>query len=130
MIIVYSDNNIDILNGGHVTNIPFIQTNTSVLGSKTINDIFIKDHIAYMATDFGVLGFDLDALEFTFTTFTTEKIQCISVINNKVYIGTEQGIYNIAIKGSNVSDFYSWKPLDNDPKDVSEMAVFADKAYF
>lgn len=130
MIIVYSDNNIDILNGDHVTNIPFIQTNTSVLGSKTINDIFIKDHIAYMATDFGVLGFDLDALEFTFTTFTTEKIQCISVINNKVYVGTEQGIYNIAIKGSNVSDFYSWKPLDNDPKDVSEMAVFADKAYF
>ncbi|MBK7698906.1 MAG: hypothetical protein IPJ39_09335 [Saprospiraceae bacterium] len=76
-----------------------------------------------MATDFGVLGFDLDALEFTFTTFTTEKIQSIAIINNKIYIGTEKGIYNIAIQGSNVSDFYSWTPLENEPNEVFEMAV-------
>jgi uncharacterized protein YjiK len=41
LIIVYVDNTIDIIKSeSEVFNLPFIKQNTSILGSKTINDIF------------------------------------------------------------------------------------------
>ena len=81
LIIVYVDNTIDIIKSeSEVYNLPFIKLNTSILGSKTINDIFIADTgDAFIATDFGVLGLDLRKLEFPSTTFTQLKV--LSVAN-------------------------------------------------
>ena len=55
VIIIYDDNNIDFLKNTGIVNIPFIQTNTSILGSKTINDFYASaKNFALWATDFGL----------------------------------------------------------------------------
>ncbi|MFZ1749853.1 MAG: hypothetical protein WAU01_06660 [Saprospiraceae bacterium] len=110
LIIVYTNNNIDIMKGSDIINIPFIETNTSIFGSKSVNDFYIAtDKEAYIATDFGILGFDLKNLEFPFTTFTQLKINSIVTLGEKLYAGSEEGLYSIDIKGKNISDFNIWR---------------------
>lgn len=114
LIIIYSDNNIDILKGNEILNIPFIKTNTSVLGSKTVNDVFVSNQdLGYIATDFGILGFNLKELEFPFTTFTQLKVNAVASLDNILFAGTEEGLYSINTKTANVSDFSSWKHISD-----------------
>ncbi len=114
LIIVYEDNNIDILKGNDFINIPFIKTTNNILGSKTINDFYVSNEdFAYLATDFGVLGFNLKKLEFSFTTFTNLKVNEIILHENHLYAGTEEGLYKVSASGVNVSDFNIWQSLAN-----------------
>ena len=113
LIIVYLDNSIDVLIENNVINIPFIKTNTSILGSKNVNDFFISNQReAFYATDFGVLGFDLEKLEFPFTTFTDLKVLAVAELAGILYAGTEEGLYSVPLKGKNISDFNIWEPLN------------------
>ncbi len=129
LIIIYSDNTIDIIKNDVIINIPFIKTNTTVQGSKTINDMFIADTgESFFATDFGILGFDLKKLEFPFTTFTELKVLSVAMLGGTLYAGTEEGLYTIALKGTNISDFNIWKSIASDkglPQsfDVKSLAV-------
>jgi len=135
LIIVYLDNSIDVVIKDQVINIPFIRTNTTIQGSKNINDIFISEsNAAYIATDFGVLGFNLDKLEFSFTTFTDLKVFSVAQLGNKLYAGTEEGLFVIETQGTNLSDFNSWKLLSVESGlpasyDVRAMAVKYNTLY-
>ncbi len=129
LIIIYNDNTIDISKNDNIINIPFIKTNTTVQGSKTINDMFIAETgEAFLATDFGILGFDLKKLEFAFTTFTDLKVLSVAMLGGIIYAGTEEGLYSVQIKGTNLSDFNIWKSLSAEnglPQsfDVKSLAV-------
>lgn len=110
LIIVYTDNTIDIYKDGNYTFLPFIRTNPTILGSKKVNDVYIQDDTnAYFATDFGVLGFDLKKLEFSFTTFTDDIVFCIASLDNTLYAGTDNGLFSIALDNNNITNFLSWK---------------------
>lgn len=112
LIIIYTDNNIDIWKGGEIFNISSIVNNTNILSSKTVNDVYIaNENFAYLATDFGILGFNLKSLEFAFTTFTELKVYAVAEYNGNLYAGTEDGLYTVGIKGNNLSDFNVWKEL-------------------
>ncbi|MBC7885940.1 MAG: hypothetical protein H7X99_10725 [Saprospiraceae bacterium] len=112
LIIIYSDNNIDILNGTEITNIPFIKSNLNIIGSKTINDVFLsQSNEAVIATDFGVLGFNTDKLEFSFTTFTDLRVNEVSILDGTLYAGTEEGLFKVSLTGTNLSDFSNWQQL-------------------
>lgn len=129
LMVIYGNNNIDIIHGTEVVNVPFIESNTSVLGSKSVNDVFFKDGIAYMATDFGILGYDLEALEFVFTTFSPNKINCIAAIGDRVFAGTDEGLYAINVNGTNIADFNSWSSMLDINGEVQELAVKFGKLY-
>ena len=112
LILVYVDNNIDIIKDDEIYNIPFISNNTSIAGGKNVNDIFISDfQEAFLATDFGILGFNTQKLEFPFTTFTDLKVSSVAYLNGTVYAGTEEGLYAAKPNEVNVSDFGSWQHL-------------------
>jgi hypothetical protein len=135
LIIVYIDNSIDVVRKTEIYNIPFVKTNTSILGSKTINDFFVTEAgEGYFATDFGVLGFDTEKLEFTFTTFTNLKVTSVARIGDVLYAGTEEGLYSVSVKGSNLTDFNIWKPIpaNGGPPDyytVQSLAVKYNKLF-
>lgn len=115
LIIVYSDSNIDILKDTDIYNIPFIKSNTNIIGSKKINDLYVSDDdIAYMATDFGIVGFNLKKLEFAFTTFTDTKITTVATMGTSIYIGTEKGLFYVD-KVNNISDFNTWVSIPAPP---------------
>jgi sugar lactone lactonase YvrE len=134
LVIIYNNNNIDIIKDDQIVNIPFIETNTSIIGSKSVNDVFFSDNIAYLAADFGVLGFDLDALEFTFTTFTPFRINSVAVHDDQLFAGTEKGLYNINLKGTNISDFGVWTKVPESDgisnlANITSLAVKYDRLY-
>ncbi|MFN8338944.1 MAG: hypothetical protein U0T36_07975 [Saprospiraceae bacterium] len=129
LFIIYADNNIDIISGAEVINIPTIKNNTSVLGSKTINDIFFSEDIAYIATDFGVLGFDLISHEFLFTTFTSQKIDCVGYHNGVIYASSETNLYYFPKSGTNISDFNSWSLRTQLTGTITNMAVKYNKLF-
>jgi hypothetical protein len=129
LVIIYYDNTIDIYRNDDIVNIPFIKLNTTVQGSKSINDMFIAETgEAFLATDFGILGFDLKKLEFPFTTFTELKVLSVAMLDGIIYGGTEEGLYSVPLKGSNVTDFNIWSSISTSrglPQsyDVKSLAV-------
>jgi hypothetical protein len=112
LILVYADSGIDIVRNGTIINIPSIKSNTSIIGSKTINHIYVADrNIAYISTDFGILGFNTQRLEFTFTAFTGLKVNAITQHKGILYAGTEEGLFTAPTEGINLTDFGSWKQI-------------------
>jgi hypothetical protein len=112
LIVVYNDAAIDIVRGNEVFYIPFIKTNSTIIGSRNVNHIHIRDeNLAYIATDFGVLGLDLKRLEFTFTTFTDLRVNTLTVFNGFLYAGTEEELYRVRTIGVNLTDFGLWSAV-------------------
>lgn len=113
LIVIYTNQNIDVIRGTEVINIPFISVNTSIIGSKNIQQLYIHDNNqAFIATDFGILGFNMENLTFPFTAFTQLKINALAVWNGQLFAGSDEGLYAVALEGSNLSDFGSWRFLD------------------
>lgn len=135
LIVIYDNQNMDVIRGGDIFNIPFINANTTIIGSKNIHQLYIYDeNRAFIATDFGVLGFDLQTLTFPFTTFTQLKINTLAVWNGQLYAGSDEGLYTIQLEGSNLSDFGSWRILDETNglpqwSQVSHLAVINNILY-
>ena len=115
LIILYTDSNIDILSDNdEVINIPSIKDNRTIIGSKSINDFQIVDNeIAYLATDFGILSFNLKKLEFINTTFTPFSINGVTALNKTIFVSTDSSIFFISLKDSNPADFGRWKKMSS-----------------
>jgi hypothetical protein len=134
LIIVYDDNNIDIIQGGEIINLPFIKNNNSIIGNKDINDVFIDQNgKAYMATSFGLLIFNTEKLEFATTAFTEGlNLQCVATRGNYIYIGSDRGMYKVLNDGTvNIADFNEWKKINSITQDENfiGMASKFDKMY-
>jgi len=112
LFVVYSSNFIDILSGSTIFTVSDIANNSTIIGSKTINDItFASAENAYIATDFGILGFSPKQKEFQFTTFTQQKVYSVCENRNSIYAATENGLYFISKSDSRISDFNAWQKI-------------------
>jgi ligand-binding sensor domain-containing protein len=136
LFIIYADQNIDIIKDDEITNFPFIKSNTSIIGSKKINDIYFdKKGASFLATDFGLLIFNNKKLEFSSTTFTDDvKINCLSYDNATLFAGTSKGLFRIALDGSiNVADFGAWQKIqvggENANIEISHLATKHNRIY-
>ena len=54
LLIIYDNSNIDILEGGVATNLPYLSTSTSIR-DKQINSVLVHDEYAYLSTAFGIV---------------------------------------------------------------------------
>ncbi len=112
LIIIYKSSNIDIVREEGIINIPFIKDNTSIVGSKSVNDIHIANESnCYFACAFGVINMDLKKLEFKYTTFTPTPALTITSDDNDAYLGLDDGLYKIPLNDNNPIDFSRWKVL-------------------
>lgn len=116
LIIAYENSNIDIVTTDEVINISNIKNNLNIQGDRTINDIYINDTKAYFSTGFGVIEFDLEDVEFGFTTFTDGvKVNECTVMNNSLYAATEEGVYMVDLADNIIQgDFGQWTLLAED----------------
>ena len=135
LIIIYQDDNIDFLKNSGLVNIPFIQSNTFILGSKTINDFYAsKKDFALWATDFGIIGFNPENYDFLFTTFTSKRINAVGTLNGYHYAATEKGLHKINTEGTNPSDFGQWSLISSDSgipsnAEINDMAIVNNTLY-
>jgi len=124
LIIGYRSGNMDVLKNNQITNIPYIAM-ANILAEKTINDIFIDDHLAYISCPFGLVVLNITNAEIKETYYFTENGINAKVfdshifndqINNsddnfladKIFVGTETGLF-YANKNDNLLDFQVWK---------------------
>ena len=112
LIIAYSNGVIDLFSPDGVFTILDIASNTTIQGSKRINDIHVTPdgNFAYLATGFGVLQYDLFNLEFGFNTLTEEAVNSISTIGDLIFASTDSGCYTIDLSSSANENFFGdWK---------------------
>jgi hypothetical protein len=97
IIIAYSNGQIDLLKDNKFTNISSFY-NYSFTGSKITNDIFVKNGVAFLATDAGLLLLDISKKEIKETYSNigplASQILAKSVIldNDSIYLATTIGI--------------------------------------
>lgn len=136
LLILYADSNIDILrDGDEIINVPAIRDNRTIIGSKTIRDMsIINENIAYLATDFGILSFNLKRYEFINTTFTPFSVNSIDFLGNQVVAATDEGLFYIAVNDNNPADFGRWTKMTAafdlpDNYNASHVEGFRDKIH-
>jgi hypothetical protein len=116
LLIGYSNGNLDILSGNKINNLSDI-LRSAVTGSKSINNIMVIGHRAYLSCSFGVVVVDLERDEIADTWyFDRDGIRL--GINDMAFDGTHllaattSGLYRAELEGTNLLDFSSWTRMD------------------
>lgn len=113
LIIAYSNGNIDLMKNNRITNFADIKR-ANILGSKNINNIFIKGDSVYFSCDFGIVIFDMARSEFRDSYFIGPNgnqipVYDIALLQDTIYAGTSFGIYFADMNSQNLADFRNWQ---------------------
>jgi hypothetical protein len=114
LIIGYLNGNIDIIDkNDNKYNFPDIKLK-NIIGDKSIYNICISDSLAYLATGFGIVVFNMKKKEFGDSYIIGEggsylKINSCAVYNNYIYALTDNGILKGDLSNPFLGDFANWK---------------------
>ncbi|WP_211076270.1 two-component regulator propeller domain-containing protein [Aquimarina sp. MMG016] len=115
----YENGLIEILLGNDdvKTFIDIVEKPTIPPTDKRINHFFESDNILYISTDFGIVEFNLDRIEFRDTFLigpegSQVRITGTTVQGNSLYAtSSSNGIFSADINNSNLVDFSQWTQL-------------------
>jgi ligand-binding sensor domain-containing protein len=116
VIVTYTNGNIDIIDENkNITNISFVK-NSTILGSKTINHIYLQGKIAYLSTGFGIVVLDTENLEISETYLfgplgSYIVTNALTIDNQYIYAATEEGVYFANKNSANLIDYNEWSLL-------------------
>ncbi len=133
IIVGYQNGNIDIINSDRVDNYPDIRFTSNYSGLKRINHIMIRSNIAYIATDFGIVSFDLSQRIFRDTFIIGEhgntlKVFQTAVNEDSIYAVTDKGLYRAAL-GEGLIFFKNWRRDISKGKFIDMITVFDGKVF-
>ena len=128
-VIGYHNGNIDLIVGDSIINIPDIKRKM-IVGEKSINNIYFKNHFAYLACGFGIVLCDLIRREikdsYIFGPGGSQiRINDITSDGIYLYAATVQGIYKAELAHPNLVDFNAWQRLEFLPDPDSEYRFLA-----
>lgn len=129
LVIAYKNSNIDIIQNGVIINLPDIKIKY-IQGNKSVNNIYFRSGLAYLACGFGIVVVDLNKHETKETYYIGPSGSSINVrdVNSdgtKLFAATDKGIYTAPLNSSNLADFNSWTKEPGLPN-----AVFNTLAYY
>ena len=116
VIIVYTDANIDIIEGNNIYNISDIFSQV-IIGDKTINNISFYQNKAYLSCSFGIAIIDIkkkiiiDSYSNLGANGSTLNILDTEIFGDTIYASTPNGIYVSSLQSFNLSDYHSWSML-------------------
>jgi ligand-binding sensor domain-containing protein len=136
LLVAYEDGNLDIVKGNTVTNFNRLKNSTTITGSKKINHIAVRDNVAYLSTDYGVVLFDLNQLELKETWRDLGalgkplKIFQSTFLHDSIFVATEKGVLAGSLQ-SNLLDFNNWKRFDTGvfANSIVSIATFHNTVY-
>ena len=138
LLIIYDNSNIDILEGGVATNLPYLSTSTSIR-DKQINSVLVNDEYAYLSTAFGIVVVNMAKKEIKDTYKLSLNITSCAIQNGNIYASTtnkaevSSGIIYASLK-ENLLDKANWKPygLSNlsDSHTISAIAAFKNTLFY
>lgn len=137
LVITYSNGDIDIIRENEIINVNTLKNSPAISGSKRINHISIRDNLAYLSTDFGVVVFDLTQLAVKETWRdigaggTELEINQSTFYNDSIFLATEAGILAGDLN-DNLLDYNNWRrfmtgPLNGEIQSITSFtgAVYA-----
>ncbi len=131
LIVGYASGNLDIINDNKIINLSDILRST-VPGSKSIYNIMVIGHRAYLSCSFGVVVADLERNEISDTYFLGDggirlAVNDMAFDGTFLYAATSSGLYRADIDAPNLLDFSFWEKLDFLP---GANALFSSLAWF
>lgn len=118
LIVVYQNSNIDLIDlNDNVTNISALYTK-SMTQDKTVNNIYINEQYAYLATNFGVVKVNVQRAEITESYILDQKINTVGISGNQIYIRNTNGNILSGLLSDNLIDPHNWSTPANVPSDI------------
>ncbi|UII28841.1 T9SS type A sorting domain-containing protein [Fulvivirga maritima] len=121
LLIGYASGNLDVIIDGEVYSFD-LNTNSQIVGSRRINAFVAYENDVYIATDYGILKFDIDKVEVqeVYREMGAEATQVavsdVIVFDNQLYVITDQGLLSGEIDDTiNLLDYRNW---DNHTEDL------------
>jgi len=136
LVIGYDDGNIDLIKNNAVTNFDRLKNSLAVTGSKKINHISMNGSYAYLATDYGIVVFDLIsvAVKETWRDLASNgsklKIYQSAFQGDSIFLATEKGVLSASLT-VNLLDYNNWKRYIKDAFNgpVPFIVATSDKMY-
>lgn len=124
LLVGYQNGNLDLITETGTTNIPDIKK-SSLVGDKTINNIHIEGNLAYLASGFGIVVYDLKRQEIKDTykfgpNGTLIQVNDLCLFAGKIYAATESGVYSADLSNNFLSNFESWTKDNSLPQPSAE----------
>ena len=130
VIIGYTNGNIDLFYAHGVVNVPYIKQ-ANIIGSKKINNIYVKNGTAYLSCAFGLVELNIENTEIRDTYYFTNNginsnvLGCYifnndvgdSFLNGKIFVSTNSGVFSADINSPSLMDPNVWS---------SEFSLFQD----
>ena len=133
VVVGYSNGNIDIIEENTITNIPWIKK-AEISGMKSINEIFFDGNLIYVATSIGLVIIDNERKEIkdTYYPFDNPTIHDVTILNNTIYLGTNNGIYYANKDQPFLNNKDNWSQLNILPpflinSDIEQLESFGNK---
>jgi len=132
-IITYENCNIDLLKNNTIINISDIKRK-EIIGNKLINNIIIKEKIAYLSCTFGLVLLDLDNEEIKDTykigqNGNFHEINSCAFSINNIFVASEGGVYYADKNSSNLYDFNSWILDTNRTENYQNIFIIKDSIW-
>ena len=137
LFVAYTNANVDLIDSeGYVTNMSEIKDKT-MMGIKTINNVFFDGDLAYVACSFGIVVFDLKKEEVKDTYYIGNQGDMVNVtdiafFNGMIYASTDDGVYKASLNAPNLANYAAWSfdnSLIHPHLAYTEMEVFKGKLY-
>lgn len=137
LFVAYTNCNVDLIDKDlNIKNMSDIK-DKSILGNKTINNVFFDGDLAYVACGFGIVVFDLKREEVKDTYYIGDQgdavnVTDIAIYNNRIYASSDDGVYYASLDAPNLANYSAWH-FDNSliypHLEYSELEAFNGKLY-
>lgn len=123
LLIAYKNSNIDIIdNTGTITNLADIKRK-SILGNKSINNIYFINQYAYLACGFGIIIIDMNKIEVSDTYYigpngSSINVRDITSDDTYFYAATDVGIYTALKTNPNLANYSAWSLMNGLPTGI------------
>jgi ligand-binding sensor domain-containing protein len=131
-IITYENCNIDLLKNNQIVNISDIKRK-DFSGLKTINNITLKDNIAYLSSSLGLVLVDLINNEikdvYNIGGQNENIVTGCALLGDSIIAATSNGLYIAKTTGSNLTDYNNWT-LYHDSYNSYDNIIASNNAFF
>lgn len=114
LLLAYEDGTIDLIKDNTVNNFDRLKNAETINGSKRINHITIQADYAYLATEYGLVVFDLKGMDVkeTWRDLGSDgsklKVYQSTCKGDSIFLATEKGVL-VGNLNDNLLDYHNWK---------------------
>ena len=135
-VVGYSNGKIDLITSDEIITVNDL-FRKPISGSKYLNNIYMQDKYAYIATGFGIVKFDVERKEFI-ENYVIESsggninVNDLTIANDTIYAATDNGLRYAYLNDPQITFYKSWKKdlsLPNPDANLSIIESFNDNLY-